>query len=326
MAGVGAGREVLEGGALGEQADGNTALRDVALDLAGRADGGGGLLHDVELGALVVGKGHVADDIGLRAEEAVALGELGDLNALGAKAAVVIRRGESLGVGIQSQRDAVGREGSALVGNGGDAVEAAFGGSAVLVEDAGVLALGANADLVQSSTDVDAVDVKALNGGREVESLVGDVDDEAEASGLLDGRVVGDHVEGRGSSGADKAKKSSSRDKHLEDCCWFVLVVGVCVGDLCGFVGVSCQACWMKNRFLVQRWAKLADYIAVCESPRSSDVISPGSSFVLVCAVLSLFLLRTGIATSSQGSSFPSPTANIPITPHNSPKAQRHRA
>lgn len=316
MARVGSSREVLEGGALGEQADGNTALGDVVLDLAGRADGGGGLLHDVELGALVVGKGHVADDIGLRAEEAVALRELGDLNALGAKAAVVIGGRESLGVGIQSQRDAVGREGSSLVSDGGDAVEAAFGGSAVLVEDAGVLALGANADLVQSSTDVDAVDVKALDGGREVESLVGDVDDEAEASGLLDGRVVGDDVEGRGSSGADKAKKSSSRDKHLEDCC--CCFVGWClcsVGDLCGFVGVSCQACWMKTRFLSRKgeagrlYSRLrVSTIVRCHQPRIQ--LCP----CLCCAVF---------VSPQNGHCHLKPREQLPLAnsqyPHNSP-------
>lgn len=323
VARVGSSRELLEGSALGNQADRSTAGGDVLLDLAGRADGGGSLLDDVELGALVVGKGLVADDKGLRSEVAEALGELGDLNGLGAEAAVDVDGGDSLGAGIQSQRDAVRREGSALVGDGGGAVEADVGGSAVLVEDARVVALGANASLVESSTDVDAVDVEALDRGREVKSLVGDVDVEAEASGLLDGRVVGDDVEGRGSSGADKANESSSRDKHLEGCCccfvgWLVFVL--CWRLETWLCGVSCQACWMKRRFQTPtaEAARLYSRLRVptivrCHQPETGSSLS--LSLSLLC-----FCWHCHLEPREQ-----LPLA-IPITPHNCPKAQRHRA
>lgn len=216
MAGVGSSRERLERSTLGEEADGSTALGDVPLDLAVRADGGGSRLDNQELLALVVLEGVVADDKGLGLEEQEALGELGDLDAGSASAAVDVGGGEGLGAGVLAQGEAEGSQRSGLVGNGGGGAEAELRGGAVLVEDVGHV-LGANAGHVQASADVDAVDVQALDRGLEVKGLVGDVDDQAEALGLQVRRVVGHDVGGSGNSGGGKAK-DSSREEHLEDC------------------------------------------------------------------------------------------------------------
>lgn len=224
MAGVGSSRERLERSTLGKEADRSTAFGDVPLDLAVGADGGGGLLDGEELRTLVVLEGGVADDKGLGLEEQEALGELRDLYAGSAKAAVDVGGGEGLRAGVLAQGDAVGRQGSALVGNGGGAAEAVFSGGAVLVEDVGDV-LGANTGHVEASADVDAVDVQALDRGLEVEGLVGDVDDEAEALGLLVRRVVGHDVGGSGNSGGGKAK-DSSREEHLERSCLVLLLCG----------------------------------------------------------------------------------------------------
>lgn len=214
VAGVGSGREGLESSTLREEADGSTAGGDVLLDLAVGADGGGGLLDDEELPALVVLEGGVADDKGLGGEEQVWLGELRDLDAGSASAAVDVGGGERLRAGVLAQGEAKGREGSGLVGDGGGSAVAVLGGGAVLVEDVGRV-LGSNTGHVEASADVDAVDVQALDGGFEIQRLVGDVDDEAEAGGQLVRRVVGHDVSGSGNSGAGKAKNSSS-EEHLE--------------------------------------------------------------------------------------------------------------
>lgn len=231
MARVGSSREVLERSALGEQADGDTAGRDVPLNLATRADGGGSLLHDEELLSLVVGQRLVADDIGLGPEEEVGLWELRNGNARGTRAAVDMGSGESRRVCVLDEGDAIRREGRSLVGDESRRSVAVVRGSAVLVVGGRVVSDCSKTDLGQASTDVDAVEVKVLDRRAEVERLVGDVDDEAEAGGLLVRRIVGDNVDGRSSSGADKAKKSS-RDKHLESSL-FVCLVGWFEAELC---------------------------------------------------------------------------------------------
>jgi len=208
VAGERSGREGLESSTLREKTDGSTSGGDVPLDLASRADGGGGLLHGEEGGALVVGEGRVADDIGLGLEEQEALRELRNGNAGSTSTTVDGSGGESLGAGVLAQREAVRGERSALVGDEGCGAKAVVGGGAVLVEDVG-FTLRSNTGLVQASTNVDAVDVEALDGWLEVQRLVGYVDNQAEAGGQVVNRVVGHNGDGGGSSDAGKAKDRS---------------------------------------------------------------------------------------------------------------------
>ncbi|KAH6611275.1 hypothetical protein Trco_001295 [Trichoderma cornu-damae] len=207
--------EVLEDGALGHEADGSAAGGNVPLDLAGRAGGGGGLLHGEEVPALVVGERLVADDKGLGVEVQEAVGQARNGHAGGAGAAVDVGGGKGLGVGPLAQGEAKGREGRRLVGDEGRRAAAVVGGRAVLVEDVGD-GLRPDADPVQAGADVDAVDVEALDGRLEVASLVGDVDRQPEAGGQLVRGVIGDHGGGRGSSGHAGKAEDGSRGEHPE--------------------------------------------------------------------------------------------------------------
>lgn len=218
VAGEGSGGQVVELGALGEKAQGGTAIRDVALNLAVRGDGSLGLLDDDKLLAAVVGEGLPAGDKGIGVQLRDGVGEAGDANVVVAGAGVEVEGGEGLGSVVLDEGEGLGERRGATVGDDVGLAVADVVGGAVDVEGASAADVVNVADVVQGRADVDGVDKGAVDGRIEVLAEVGDVEDQVEGLAVGGLRVVGAGGGASGSGGGQASEAESSDGSNHCDC------------------------------------------------------------------------------------------------------------
>ncbi|KAI6762936.1 hypothetical protein HG530_008916 [Fusarium avenaceum] len=169
----------LELGTLGNQADGSTALGDIALNLLVLVDGDTGLLNHNEVLALVVLQALVACHESLGQQVCVGVLGLVQLDTRGTGFEVECSTEELLVLLIGHEANAVGKQGSTAIGNSGSLAVLTLVLGAILIEDAAVVLDDAHQGL--TGTGVDTGDLEVLDGRIKVLGRVCDIDDELEA-------------------------------------------------------------------------------------------------------------------------------------------------